>query len=64
MRNNFRKNAAIEELHRKYRKVFRIPENLNHYSEENLKNAERNFIKYCIINGKIEALNLDHPVPH
>lgn len=63
MRNNFRKNAAIEELHRKYRKVFRIPENLNHYSEEDFKNAERNFIKHCIINAKIEVFNLDHPVP-
>ena len=44
-------NVGKKELLRKYRKAFRIPENLNYYSKEDFKSAERQFIKYAILNG-------------
>lgn len=53
MKGNFRKNAGIQKLYKKYQKAFRIPENLNHYSDVNFRKAEHKFIKYCFINGKI-----------
>lgn len=36
---------------KKYQKAFRIPENLDHYSEKDLKNAERKYIKHALIKG-------------
>ena len=32
----------------KYRKKFRIAENINHYSEKNYKIAERKFLKFAL----------------
>lgn len=51
MKNSFGKNVGKRELLKKYRKAFRIPENLNYYSEEDYKTAERNFIKHAMHNG-------------
>lgn len=33
------------------RKNFRIPENLDHYSAEDLKDAEKKFVKHCLNDG-------------
>jgi len=41
------KKLLIEE----YRKRFRIPENLYYYSEDDLREAERRFIKYNLAHG-------------
>jgi hypothetical protein len=41
-------NNGLELLIKKYRKKFRISENLNHYSEEDFKNAEKKFLKYVL----------------
>jgi len=46
-------HTGIELLLRKYRKMFRIPENLDFYSEEDFKQAEKKFIKYAL-QGKIK----------
>ncbi len=35
----------------KYRKEFRVAENLNHYSAENYKIAERKFLKFALSIG-------------
>ena len=43
--NGIRKLVAV------YRKQFRIPENLNHYSPEDLLAAERKFIKFSLQDG-------------
>ncbi len=32
----------------KYKNLFRIPENVNHYSEEDYRLAERKFLKYLL----------------
>ncbi len=38
----------------KYRRQFRIAENLNHYSEANYKIAERKYIKFSLQFGDSE----------
>ncbi len=49
--------SGIRKLVALYRKQFRIPENLNHYSPEDLLAAERKFIKFSLQDG-----NLTDPV--
>lgn len=38
----------------KYRKKFRIAENLDHYSEENFKVAERKYLKFVLATGEFK----------
>ncbi len=44
-------NSGIEKLAEKYRNIFRIPENINHYSEKDFQVAERKFLKFALLNG-------------
>ena len=46
------KISGIELLVEKYRKIFRIPENINHYSEEDFRAAERKFLKWALNGGE------------
>ncbi len=55
MKNNRSHNSGIQLLLDRYRTAFRIPENLEHYSEEDYKRAERRFLKYAIEHGDIES---------
>jgi hypothetical protein len=34
------------------RRAFRIPENLNYYSDKDFRNAERLFLRRCVIEGR------------
>jgi hypothetical protein len=43
---------GIKLLIEHYKRIYRIPENLNHYSEEDYQEAEKKFVKYCIVNGR------------
>jgi hypothetical protein len=43
--------SGVKLLVKKYREQFRIEENLNHYSKENYKIAERKFLKYALSMG-------------
>jgi hypothetical protein len=43
-----KQNAGIKSLVKKYRTMFAIPENLNHYSEADYKIAEKKFLKHAI----------------
>ena len=43
-----RYKSGIQLLLKKYRKLFRTPENLDHYSETDLRRAERKFLKYAL----------------
>ena len=38
----------------KYKNEFRIPENLNHYSDEDFKKAERKYLKFLFMEGGID----------
>jgi hypothetical protein len=42
---------GLECLLKHLRISFRIPENLNHYTEEDFRAAEKKYIKYCINYG-------------
>jgi hypothetical protein len=48
---NSKHPQGIELLVKKYRGMFQTPENLNHYSREDYKIAEKCFIK-CALAGK------------
>jgi hypothetical protein len=54
MKKGQQNNFGIELLIEKYRTAFRIPENFNHYSEEDYKVAERRFLKYAMEHRIIE----------
>lgn len=41
-------NKGLELLIKKYREKFRISENLDYYSDEDLKKAEKKFLKYVL----------------
>lgn len=53
MQKEFTKNSGLKMLLKKYKKLFRIPENLYYYSEEDYQLAEKKFIKFALIEGKI-----------
>jgi len=42
------KNPGLIMLTRQCKEKFKIPENLNHYSEQDYKKAERKFIKFIL----------------
>ena len=44
--------SPIKKLVRRYRKKFRIPENLDHYAKEDYEAAEQKYVKMCIMRGK------------
>jgi hypothetical protein len=55
MKKNPKHKSGIQLLLDRYRRIFRIPENKNHYSETDYKRAERRFLKYAIEEGIIEG---------
>ena len=42
---------GLECLLNHLRNTFRIPENLNYYSEKDFRTAEKKYIKHCINHG-------------
>jgi hypothetical protein len=54
MENNLRANRGIQALIKIYKNIFRIPENLHHYSEKDYRAAEKKFLKYSLEQRKIE----------
>jgi hypothetical protein len=46
-----KKSTGINRLLQECRKRFRIPENLNYYSEKDFREAEKKFIRLCFIGG-------------
>ena len=45
---------GVKRLLNKYRGQFRVAENLNYYSEENYRIAERKYLKYALKMGEIK----------
>jgi hypothetical protein len=43
-----RENTGLELLLQRYRRIFRTPENLNHYSKTDYQIAEKKFLKYVL----------------
>lgn len=54
MKKGLKNKSGIQLLIHKYRSMFRIPENQNHYSDKDYRNAERKFLKYVLEQRRIE----------
>ena len=48
MKRCARQNSGILMLIRRYKQIFRIPENLNHYTKADYILAEKKFVKYAL----------------
>jgi hypothetical protein len=48
-------NTGIKLMIQKYRRAFRVRENLDFYSEEDFIVAERKFLKYTLLQGESAA---------
>jgi hypothetical protein len=53
MKSKTHKNSGTRALIRRYRQAFRIAENIDYYSAEDYKNAERQFIKFAVQSGGV-----------
>lgn len=51
MESTLKLAPGIKNLLNHYRRIFRIPENVNHYSDEDYRCAERKFVKYALDKG-------------
>ena len=61
MKNEIGIEPGIKKLLDGYKKAFRIPENLNYYSKEDYKKAERKYVKITIRFGSDELAQADYP---
>lgn len=52
MAKDIHSNEGLVRLIEKGREAFRISENLEFYSEEDYRQAEKKYIKFCIIGHK------------
>ena len=52
MQKDLKGNTGIQLLVEKYRKQFRIPENLRYYAKKDFKIAERKFLKHALLERK------------
>ena len=51
MANTLDRTSGIKLLIQNLKKEFRVPENLEHYSEKDFQEAEKKFLKFCLQNG-------------
>ncbi len=52
MKNADRENKGIQMMLTRYKKIFRVPENTDYYSETDFKIAEKKFLKFVLQQGK------------
>ena len=52
MMTNRSSSNGKKRLIRQYRKKFRVKENLNHYSDKDLRVAEKKYLKFCLNRGQ------------
>jgi hypothetical protein len=60
MGNSMKNTSGISLLIEEYRKRFRIPENLDHYSDEDFQEAEKKYIKYRLFHGNSKNSGKGH----
>ena len=48
MANSSNTHRGIQLLMKKYRNKFRRPENIDYYTENDFKEAEKKFVKFCL----------------
>lgn len=56
MKESLNGTDGIQRIIERYKTRFRVPENLNFYSREDLVAAERKFLKYAIMNGGFKSI--------
>lgn len=44
-------HQGIDRIIAQYRRKFRVPENLDHYSEADFHEAERRYLHFCLTHG-------------
>jgi len=49
MKSDAKEDTGIQLLLKKYRNVFRIPDNQKYYSERDYEAAERKFLQYALL---------------
>jgi len=54
MKESKNDTVGIQRIVKRYKTRFRVPENLNFYSREDLMAAERKFLKHVLLNGGFE----------
>ena len=52
-------SSGIERLVAKYKREFRITENINHYSSEDYMTAEREYVRHCLRLGRPHQLSAE-----
>jgi len=55
MTSHLERASGLKSLINKYRKLFRTPENLNHYSDKDYKEAERKFLKFSLFGHSADS---------
>lgn len=55
MKHNVSPDIGLRRLIRRCRNEFRNPENLNHYAEEDFREAERKYIRFCLTGNPPDA---------
>jgi len=53
MKKDVKESTGIQLLVKKYKKIFRIPENLRYYSKTDYKTAEKKFLYYALLVRKV-----------
>jgi hypothetical protein len=53
MDHNVSPDIGLRRLIRQCRNEFRSPENLNHYTEEDFREAERKYIRFCLTGNPV-----------
>jgi hypothetical protein len=53
MKNSGGENTGLILLLQRYKKIFRIPENLDHYSKTDYQMDEKKFLKYVLAKSGI-----------
>jgi len=61
MKQRAKASQGIQRLIEKCREAFRIPENTDHYAEEDFRTAERKFIKNACMKGTVHLSEVPTP---
>jgi len=54
MKKDVKQNAGIQLLLKRYKDIFRIPENTDYYSKTDYKIAEKRFLRHALLEGNVE----------
>jgi hypothetical protein len=63
MKSNPTKDEGLKNLICTYRRAFQLPENLNYYSEQDFKKAERRWVKLMLQSRSLSKITPQQPMP-